>query len=217
MKRTSNAFSPVIAVDRKAGRPLHLQIYDACRSMMLGGSLPTGQQLPSTRALASELNISRIPVLTAYAHARKSEPHSRRIRLKERRTGGQTMNSGNRVGSIPFFARKLILITLILLVTVPVRPSPIQHARLKLVVQVSELSNLIYQLDCLSGFANCSQNSYLHLWRSTLDWSAEDQSQLEQWRLLRAKYHGPITLNRPQFQPANLPWNGPMGLQLEEK
>src|SRR5215469_14349939 len=140
--------------------------------------------------------------------------------LVARRTGGQSMNSGNGVGSIRFLALlnwKLILSTLILLVTVPGRPSPIQHARLKLVVQVSELSNLIYQLDCLSGFANCSQNSYLHLWTSTLDWTAEDQSQLEQWRLLRAKYHGPIALNQPQFQPANLPWNGPTGLQLDEK
>jgi hypothetical protein len=129
------------------------------------------------------------------------------------------MNSGNRVSSIrfTFLSWKLILVTLILLVTVPARPSPIQHARLRLVVQVSELSNLIYQLDCLSGLTNCSQNSYLHLWRSTLDWSAEDQSQLEQWKLLRAKYHGPIPLNQPQFQPANLPWNGPTGLQLDEK
>jgi GntR family transcriptional regulator / MocR family aminotransferase len=61
------AFSPVVAVDRNATRPLHKQIYDGYRAMIVGRSLRAGQQIPSTRALASELKISRIPVLTAYA------------------------------------------------------------------------------------------------------------------------------------------------------
>jgi GntR family transcriptional regulator/MocR family aminotransferase len=54
-------------VDRKAARPLHKQIYDGFRSLILAGNLGAGQQVPSTRALAAELKISRIPVLTAYA------------------------------------------------------------------------------------------------------------------------------------------------------
>lgn len=66
MKKVPSALSPVIAVDRKAAKPLHKQIYDAYRGMILGGSLGAGQQIPSSRALAAELKISRIPVLTAY-------------------------------------------------------------------------------------------------------------------------------------------------------
>jgi GntR family transcriptional regulator / MocR family aminotransferase len=67
MKKVPSAVSPVIAVDRKAAKPLHRQIYDAFRSMIVSRNLGAGQQIPSTRALASELRISRIPVLTAYS------------------------------------------------------------------------------------------------------------------------------------------------------
>ena len=57
----------MIAVDRKGEKPLHRQIYDAFRAMILERRLQPGQQIPSTRALADELGISRIPVLGAYA------------------------------------------------------------------------------------------------------------------------------------------------------
>ena len=58
---------PMIAVHRKGEKPLHRQIYDEFRTMILERSLQAGQQIPSTRALADELGISRIPVLDAYA------------------------------------------------------------------------------------------------------------------------------------------------------
>jgi GntR family transcriptional regulator/MocR family aminotransferase len=67
MRKVASGFSPMIAVDRKAAKPLHKQIYDAYRGMIVGRNLDPGQQIPSTRALAAELKISRIPVLTAYA------------------------------------------------------------------------------------------------------------------------------------------------------
>jgi GntR family transcriptional regulator/MocR family aminotransferase len=67
MKKVPSALSPVIAVDRKAVKPLHKQIYDAYRVMIVERNLGAGQLIPSTRALAVELKISRIPVLTAYA------------------------------------------------------------------------------------------------------------------------------------------------------
>jgi GntR family transcriptional regulator/MocR family aminotransferase len=67
MKRVADAFSPVIAVNRNAGKPLHKQIYDAYRGLIVSRNLRAGQQIPSTRALAAELKISRIPVLTAYS------------------------------------------------------------------------------------------------------------------------------------------------------
>lgn len=67
MKRPRAGFPVVVAIDRKAAKPLHRQIYDAFRTGIVGRNLIAGQQIPSSRALASELNISRIPVLNAYA------------------------------------------------------------------------------------------------------------------------------------------------------
>src|SRR5580693_3575536 len=66
-KKPHGAAAPMIAVHRKGEKPLHRQIYDAFRAMILERRLQPGQQIPSSRALASELGISRIPVLGAYA------------------------------------------------------------------------------------------------------------------------------------------------------
>ena len=66
MKRASTV-SPVISVDRKGAKPLHRQIYEAYRTLIVSRDLSAGQQVPSSRVLADELGISRIPVLNAYA------------------------------------------------------------------------------------------------------------------------------------------------------
>src|ERR1700723_2532712 len=66
-KKPHGAAAPMIAVHRKGEKPLHRQIYDAFRAMILERRLQPGQQIPSSRALADELGISRIPVLGAYA------------------------------------------------------------------------------------------------------------------------------------------------------
>src|SRR5262245_9436627 len=65
MKRAP-AFPPLVAVDRRSARPLYGQLYAGYREAVVGGRLRPGQRLPSTRALAAELRISRITVLTAY-------------------------------------------------------------------------------------------------------------------------------------------------------
>jgi GntR family transcriptional regulator / MocR family aminotransferase len=67
MRKAAGSFSPLITVDRGSGQPLHRQIYDAFRAAIVGRSLGPSQQIPSTRLLASELAISRIPVLNAYS------------------------------------------------------------------------------------------------------------------------------------------------------
>lgn len=67
MKKASSALFPVIATDRRSAIPLHRQVYDALRGHIVQGNLRPGQQMPSTRALALELKLSRIPVLTAYS------------------------------------------------------------------------------------------------------------------------------------------------------
>ena len=92
-----------------------------------------------------------------------------------------------------------------------------QPAGVNFIVQVSPLSNLIYHLDCLAGIAHCSRAAYSTLWHSKLGWSAEDQAQLEQWQQLREKYRGEIVLNEPKAELMPLPWNGPTGLQLDDK
>jgi len=60
-------FSPLISVDARVGKPLHKQIYDAYRALIVDGSLRAGASIPSTRSLAVDLGISRISVLNAYA------------------------------------------------------------------------------------------------------------------------------------------------------
>lgn len=59
------AVIPFVAVEADA-RPLYRQIYDGYRKAILEGKLRAGQRIPSTRALARELGISRLPVLTAF-------------------------------------------------------------------------------------------------------------------------------------------------------
>ena len=57
----------MIAVNRKSPKALHRQIYDAYRAAIVDGRLRPGQRIPSTRVLASEIRVSRFPVLNAYA------------------------------------------------------------------------------------------------------------------------------------------------------
>src|SRR5262249_42380590 len=67
MQKVAGTLSPVIAIDRRAKKPLHRQIYDGFRVGILERRLGPGQQVPSSRTLASELGLSRIPILSAYS------------------------------------------------------------------------------------------------------------------------------------------------------
>lgn len=67
MKKTPSGIVPIIQVDRRAREPLHRQIYNAYRTAIVERALRPKQQVPSTRTLALELGVSRIPVLNAYA------------------------------------------------------------------------------------------------------------------------------------------------------
>ena len=55
-----------LPIDRSSSIPIYRQIYDGLRQCILDGVLRPGQQVPSTRALAVQLDVSRLPVLTAY-------------------------------------------------------------------------------------------------------------------------------------------------------
>jgi GntR family transcriptional regulator / MocR family aminotransferase len=67
MKKVAGSFTPVIAIDRRTAKPLHRQVYDAYRTAIVEGNLRPGERVPSSRELAIELGVSRIPVLNAYA------------------------------------------------------------------------------------------------------------------------------------------------------
>jgi GntR family transcriptional regulator / MocR family aminotransferase len=66
MKKAPSGILPLITVDKGLPQSLYQQIYDGHRKAILDGTLRAGQRLPSTRILAGELGVSRVPVLSAY-------------------------------------------------------------------------------------------------------------------------------------------------------
>jgi len=63
----SSGLAPIIQIDRRSEEPLHRQIYNAYRKAIVQHTLRPRERVPSTRTLADELGVSRIPVLNAYA------------------------------------------------------------------------------------------------------------------------------------------------------
>ena len=66
MKRISASFLPPIQLAYRTTIPMYRQLYDWFRRAIIDGQMRPGQRVPSTRGLAVELKISRIPVLNAY-------------------------------------------------------------------------------------------------------------------------------------------------------
>ena len=64
--RTSSALELLIRLDRADPRPLHRQLEQGIREAVRGGRLVAGSALPSTRALAAQLAVSRGIVVEAY-------------------------------------------------------------------------------------------------------------------------------------------------------
>jgi GntR family transcriptional regulator/MocR family aminotransferase len=65
-RRAPEGIPVLIALDPKASDSLSRQIYRALRDGILAGRLAGGFRLPSTRALASDLGVSRNTVVTAF-------------------------------------------------------------------------------------------------------------------------------------------------------
>ncbi|HMA37163.1 MAG TPA: PLP-dependent aminotransferase family protein [Chloroflexia bacterium] len=65
-KRATPIPQPAIRLDQHALAPLYRQLYERLRAHILAGQLAAGARLPSTRALASELGVSRTTTALAY-------------------------------------------------------------------------------------------------------------------------------------------------------
>jgi GntR family transcriptional regulator / MocR family aminotransferase len=70
MRRIRATLVPTLTVDRRARTPIYRQLYDGLRAAIVEGRLRPGQKIPSTRTLAVEFAISRIPVVNAYEQLR---------------------------------------------------------------------------------------------------------------------------------------------------
>jgi GntR family transcriptional regulator/MocR family aminotransferase len=66
MPRVPASFLPPIVLERASRAPMYRQLYEWFRRSIIEGRLRPGQRVPSTRGLAAELGISRIPVLGAF-------------------------------------------------------------------------------------------------------------------------------------------------------
>ncbi|MBT2118038.1 PLP-dependent aminotransferase family protein [Dyella sp. LX-66] len=66
MPRASTSFLPPIALENGSGVPIYQQLSEWFRRAIADGQLRPGQRVPSTRSLATELRVSRLPVLSAY-------------------------------------------------------------------------------------------------------------------------------------------------------
>jgi GntR family transcriptional regulator/MocR family aminotransferase len=65
-RRAPQGIPVLIPLDPKSNDALSRQIYRALRDGILAGRLAPGFRLPSTRALASDLGVSRNTVVTAF-------------------------------------------------------------------------------------------------------------------------------------------------------
>lgn len=66
MKTQSAVPQTTFAVDRRRNLPIHRQAYEWLRAGITGGKFEPGSQLPATRALATELGVSRATIVRAY-------------------------------------------------------------------------------------------------------------------------------------------------------
>ena len=64
--KTSSAIELLVPLDRASAHPLHRQLEQELRDAVRSGRLASGSTLPSTRALAEQLAVSRGIVVEAY-------------------------------------------------------------------------------------------------------------------------------------------------------
>jgi hypothetical protein len=86
-------------------------------------------------------------------------------------------------------------------------------------IRISPLANLIYHLDCLSGYRRCTREAYDTLWQE-LGWSARDEERIARWRALQERYriYADFTEpGRPSPYPYTFPYLQARGVDVGEK
>jgi GntR family transcriptional regulator / MocR family aminotransferase len=58
----------ILTVGEASRQPVHRQLYDTLRSLILSGRLRAGGTLPATRSLAQQSKLGRNKVSAAYEH-----------------------------------------------------------------------------------------------------------------------------------------------------
>jgi hypothetical protein len=73
--------------------------------------------------------------------------------------------------------------------------------RVSYVFRASRLSNLLYELDCLSNLTRCSHVAYEELWKKDLGMTDGDADALKAWHDLRLRYSGNIRKSDEDTKP----------------
>ncbi len=77
--------------------------------------------------------------------------------------------------------------------------------RIVFVYRASAFSNLVYQIDCMSGLMPCSRQAFEALWTSTLGLDDQDRAALREWAALHLRYSAQIHRSDEPTTPPPLP------------
>jgi hypothetical protein len=112
-------------------------------------------------------------------------------------------------------ASALILFFLVFAVQSTAAAQQTNDATLRFEARISEISNLLHQLDAMADLIRGSRDAYKELWQTRLNWSAEDDRELERWRQLRGTYQVEAKLNAEKRQPLAYPPDNPEVLESQ--
>lgn len=88
---------------------------------------------------------------------------------------------------------------------------------LRFSMNVSPVTNLAYQLDCMAGFHYCSKNAFQILWKNQLQWSKKDEEALGQWKGLRETYWKEVEIENINHITVGFPLRHEGGVDLRQK
>lgn len=165
-----------IALDNHSTLPLHRQLYEELRCLILSGKLPPGGRIPSTRGLAKSLGISRATVTQSYEQL-LSEGYLQTVRGSGTFVCDQLPND---LLATPFTDGKTAMPT-------------------QLLMPLSSYGNSLLQTDYLATFNNRESSEQLISFQYGTP--IFDDIPLKQWRQLLSR-HCQAT-NRGMFDYAN--------------
>ena len=103
MSRRRNLFVPSIVLDQASTVPLHRQIHGQIARAIRGGGIPDGARLPSSRAMARLLGVSRNTVLAAFDDLAADDL------LRGERGAGMRVQNGAAVPQMTWFGLQRVI------------------------------------------------------------------------------------------------------------